>query len=142
MMFKKEKETSQKCSLEDLIDLTPKWYEYPGIWWYRLKLKFWWPLLCYFKNCYRFKKILSQYEPFDFSYDLDLLLKVYELKEQNWKEEAVNFVVGADKDLQKIQEIKAQIQKVQDLDWNFDKDFTKEYQRLFQLMKQSYRFWW
>ena len=143
MLLKKDPEISQKTyTLEEDLELEPKWYEYPGIWWYRFRLKFWWPFLCYFKNCWRFRKVLSQYESFDFSYDLDLLLKVYELKAKEWETHAVNFVVGAEKDLAKICEIRDQIQKVIEMDWTFNNDYVKEYQRLFQLLKQSYRFWW
>jgi hypothetical protein len=142
MILKKDPELKQATCIDDLLDIKIKWYEYPGIWWHRLLLKFWYPTLCYFKNCWRFRKILSQYESFDFSYDLDLLLKVYELKEKEWELYAVNFVEGAEKDLLKIREIKEQIQKVIEMSCALNSDYIKEYQKLFQLLKQSYKFWW
>ena len=142
MILKKDPELKQTTCIDDLLDIEVKWYEYPGIWWHRFCMKFWWPLLCYFKNCWRFRKILSQYESFDFSYDLDLLLKIYELKEKEWELYAVNFVENAEKDLEKIHEIRSQIQKVIEMDCALNRDYIKEYQKLFQLLKQSYKFWW
>lgn len=124
----------------EILNYKRKWYEYPEYWWYQLGLKIE-SIKCYFKNCWRFRRILKEYEGFDFSYDLDMLLIMYDIKEKSF-EIGKEFVVEGAKDLEKIREIKAQIQKVINLECELDAAYIKEYQRLFQLLKQSYKFWW
>lgn len=115
-----------------------KWYDYPGIWYTRLTLK-----LSYFKsflrNSWRFRKELSHYQGWDFSFDIDMLIKMYEIKVESF--EIGKKYVYVDKEYNQIKEIYEDLKEIRNLDY-MQNDFRNKYIKVFSKLGKSYKFWW
>ena len=95
----------------------------------------------FFTNIIRFRKILCEYQGWDFSYDIDMLIKMYEIKIESF-EIAIDVIEDGKDLLEEIKEIHKALLKVREADYSLDKEFIKIYKKAFDKMKTSYKFWW
>ena len=89
---------------------------------------------------FKFRKELAKYRGWDFSYDLQLLKKAYEIKIKSF-EIACEYIVEAP---ELLEEIKSIYNDIVWLETNelYHKDYIKNYKKLFKKLQESYKFWW
>lgn len=115
-----------------------KWYDYLLIPYERFRAKLY-KFKNFLKNCWIFRKELTEYQSWDFSYDIDMLIKMYEIKVKSF--EIGSKYAYIDKELVKIKEIYELLKEIQGLDY-MQEDFKDKYLKVFQKLKYSYKFWW
>lgn len=100
--------------------------------WYSVKT------FCY--NVFKFRKELAKYRGWDFSYDLQLLKKAYEIKIKSFEIACEYIVEGPEL----LEEIKSIYNDIVWLETNelYHKDYIKNYKKLFKKLQESYKFWW
>lgn len=68
----------------EIPEIKLKWYDYLSIWCSKITLRF-----SYFKNflrnCWNFRKELAHYQGWDYSFDIEMLLKMYEIKVKSFE---------------------------------------------------------
>lgn len=114
------------------------WYDYILIPYERFKVKLY-NLKNFLKNCWIFRKELTNYQGWDFSYDIDMLVKMYEIKVKSF--EIGSGYAYIDKELKQIKEIYELLKEIQKLDY-MEENFKDKYIQIFQKLKYSYKFWW
>lgn len=115
-----------------------KWYDFLFVWQFNISNAFW-NFLRFFKNAFRFRKVLCQYEPWDYWYDIDFLTKAFELKVKSFEVGCEFAEVG--RELNEIKAIYNDLLSLREFG-GYEDEFYKTYERIFTKLKKSYKFWW
>lgn len=100
----------------------------------------WYSVKTYCYNAWKFRKELAKYRGWDFSYDLDMLIKMYEIKIESF-EIAKDYIEEGSKLLEEIKGIYSDLVWLNTNDY-LDANYIKVYKKTFKKLQESYKYWW
>lgn len=101
----------------------------------------WYAIKTYCYNAWKFRKALKSYRGWDFGYDLNMLLIMYEIKIKSF-EIACEYIEDGPKLLAEIRSIHADLKYLVENDLIDVPDYEKVYRRVFKKMQNSINYWW
>lgn len=115
------------------------YYDYPWLIWVRFTDIFY-NIKTFFKNVWFFRSELKTYQGYDFGFDINMLYRMYKIKEKSFKK-AVNFIEDGEILLKEVQEILSILKDLKENDF-IDEKYVENYKNLFKKLQDSYKFWW